>query len=71
MITFFRSVKMDNNWTDLKTGHKSDNYTCPKCDFKHYSDKTMNIQVMTKYKSLPVHMFCPCGKDLGKLTIGC
>ena len=54
-------------WTD-KDGTVSDNYTCPKCGFKHYDLDTMKVQVMTKYESLPVHMFCVCGKDLGKLS---
>lgn len=54
-------------WTN-KDGTVSDNYTCPKCGFKHFSLSTMKTTVMMKYKSLPVHMFCSCGKDLGKLS---
>ena len=57
---------MLNKWTD-KDGTVSDNYTCPKCGIKHFTPSTMEVTVMTKHKSLPVHMFCPCGKDLGKL----
>ena len=53
-------------WTN-KDGTKSEYYKCPKCGYKHYDFKNMETRCLTKYKSLPVHMFCKCGKDLGKL----
>ena len=54
-------------WTN-KDGSKSDYYECPKCYYKHYDMSKMQTMVLSKFKSLPVHMFCPCGYDLGKFS---
>ena len=42
---------------------------CPKCHYRHGTTDKLDMTVMTNYKSLPVHAFCPCGKDLGKVEL--
>lgn len=41
-------------------------YTCPRCGYRYKTLDKMSMRIMSKYKSLPVHFFCVCGKDLGK-----
>ena len=43
-------------------------YECPKCHYQHQTTTTMNMHVITKSGVEAPHMFCSCGKDLGKLS---
>jgi len=54
-------------WIDRR-GNKSEYNQCPKCKRKHYDLTDMRPQVMFRRKSMPVHLFCTCGKDMGKFN---